>query len=94
MKRSIYVVYDQVSHNFGNVVDFANVGDCIRAFKNMCISGAVPPHMIKDTAIMHIADVDYSRGSPVVETVIPAIVFYGSETLVDKESIDHEKEDC
>lgn len=92
MKRSIYVVYDQISGNFGNVVDFANDGDCIRAFKNMCTSGVVPNHMIKDTAVMHIANVDYSRGSPVVETVIPVIVFYGAEALIDMECVANEKE--
>lgn len=88
MKRSIYVVYDQVSGNYGSVVDFANHGECIRAFKAMAKSGSVPDHYIRDTAVMHVADLDTDSGSPVVTPVIPVIVFYGSEVFHNEETSD------
>lgn len=86
MRRSIYVVYDQVSGNYGSVVDFANDGECIRAFKAMVKTGGVPEHYVRDTAVMHIANMDTDSGSPVVTPVIPVIVFYGSEVMCNEEA--------
>ena len=86
MKSSIYVVYDQVSGNYGSVIDFANDGDCIRAFKSMAKAGGVPENFLRDTAVMHIANLDTESGSPVVTPVIRGIVFYGSEAMCNEDA--------
>lgn len=79
MKRTIYVALDQVSGNYGGVFDFANDAECIRTFTNFCKSGAIPDHIVKDTAIIQLAEVDFSGSSPVVSPLMPVIIFYGSE---------------
>lgn len=81
MKRTIYVMCDQVSGQYGGVFDFANDGDCLRAFKHMIQSGAVPEHVARDTVIIQLANVDFSGTSPVVDPVMPVILCYGSEVL-------------
>lgn len=83
MKRKIYVMCDQVSGQYGGVFDFANDADCIRSFTNICKSGSIPEHVIRDTVIIQLAEVDYSGNSPVVTPVMPVILFYGSEVNFD-----------
>lgn len=84
MKRKIYVMCDQVSGQYGGVFDFANDADCVRAFKNMSSSGQIPEHVVRDTVIIQLAEVDFSGASPVVNCVMPTIVYYGSEVFASE----------
>lgn len=85
MKRTIYVMLDQVTGQYGGVFDFANDADCLRSFKNLSKSGQIPEHLIRDTVVIQLAEVDFSGISPVVTPLIPVIVCYGKDVL-DAES--------
>lgn len=81
MKRTIYVMCDQVSGQYGGVFDFANDAECIRAFKSMYSTGKIPDHVVRDTVIIQLAEVDFSAVAPVLTPLMPVIVFYGNEVL-------------
>ena len=74
MKRTIYVMLDQVSGQYGGVFDFANDTDMMRAMKNMCTSGQVPEYVIRDTVVVQLAEFQIDGSAPVVKPLMPVVV--------------------
>lgn len=81
MKRRIYIMYDQVSGQYGGVFDYSGESEMCRAMKIISNSGQVPEHVVRDTVIIQLAEYDISGNAPVVTPLMPVIVCRMEEFL-------------
>lgn len=106
MKRNIYVLYDSVSGNFGELFTLANDAEMRREFEQLVRNPAIPDYAITDCCVVRLGSFISDIENPhIVPESVPAVILRGGNynvseirgqvsTVSSSASEQHSDKDC
>lgn len=78
MNRNIYVLFDSVSGNFGELFTLANDAEMRREFEQLIRNPAVPDYAVRDCCVLRIGSFIPDANNPrIVPEAVPPVVLRG-----------------
>lgn len=85
MQRNIYVLFDNVSGNFGELFTLANDAEMRREFEQLIRNPAVPDYAIRDCCVVRLGSFVSDAENPhIVPESIPSVILRGGNYNVSE----------
>lgn len=85
MKRNIYVLFDSVSGNFGELFTLANDAEMRREFEQLVRNPAIPEYAITDCCVLRLGSFISDTENPhLVPESVPVVILRGGNYNVSE----------